>query len=127
MAGSKGRSAFSELVREEVQVTRKSTGAKNRPTQESFGQNGPIIGKTQFPRALLSLFRFAAYRIALPVREYILYRDAFGRESTYYYCPRCDGTLERDYQAYCDRCGQCLNWEHIAKAKRRPFEGRSSK
>ena len=26
-------------------------------------------------------------------------------------CPRCSCAMEREYQAYCDRCGQCLSWK----------------
>lgn len=32
-------------------------------------------------------------------------------------CPACRTTLERDYQAYCDRCGQKLSWKNYSKAK----------
>ena len=32
-------------------------------------------------------------------------------------CPSCQITLERDYQAYCDRCGQKLSWKNYSKAK----------
>lgn len=31
-------------------------------------------------------------------------------------CPRCAITLEREYQAYCDRCGQRLDWNRLHKA-----------
>lgn len=31
-------------------------------------------------------------------------------------CPKCTITLEREYQAYCDRCGQCLDWSCLQKA-----------
>ena len=31
-------------------------------------------------------------------------------------CPRCLLTMEREYQSYCDRCGQALNWKGYAKA-----------
>ncbi|MCD8087929.1 MAG: helix-turn-helix domain-containing protein [Oscillospiraceae bacterium] len=31
-------------------------------------------------------------------------------------CPRCAITLEREYQAYCDRCGQRLDWSCLHKA-----------
>ena len=31
-------------------------------------------------------------------------------------CPRCRITLEREYQAFCDRCGQCLSWKNFSKA-----------
>jgi len=32
-------------------------------------------------------------------------------------CPTCKITLEREYQHYCDRCGQCLSWRNFSKAK----------
>ena len=35
---------------------------------------------------------------------------------TYPICPACRITLEREYQSYCDRCGQCLNWNQFDKA-----------
>ena len=31
-------------------------------------------------------------------------------------CPRCRITLDRDYQAYCDRCGQALDWKQFKHA-----------
>ena len=31
-------------------------------------------------------------------------------------CPRCGITFEREYQAFCDRCGQCLDWRCFSKA-----------
>lgn len=43
-----------------------------------------------------------SYRIALPVKEY----NALG----YFLCPRCHAPFEREYQKYCDRCGQHLRW-----------------
>ena len=65
------------------------------------------------------IFRYAAYRFPLPITEYILYCDTFFQDSIYYYCPRCNITLERDYQAFCDRCGQKLDWRRIDKARHR--------
>lgn len=31
-------------------------------------------------------------------------------------CPACGVTLEREYQHYCDRCGQCLSWKYFSRA-----------
>ncbi len=31
----------------------------------------------------------------------------------FYICPRCRIPLERDYQTYCDRCGQRLDWRMV--------------
>lgn len=39
------------------------------------------------------------------------------RETSYFICPRCWRTLEREYVAYCDRCGQCLAWKNLTKVK----------
>ena len=47
-----------------------------------------------------------SYRIPLPVMHLRRYGD-----SVYSVCPRCCLTLEREYQIYCDRCGQRLGWE----------------
>ena len=38
------------------------------------------------------------------------------RSTSYYICPRCNITMEREFMAYCDRCGQCLNWKNYTKA-----------
>lgn len=42
------------------------------------------------------------YRVALPVQDHTAHGFAI--------CPRCRMPLDRDYQAYCDRCGQHLGW-----------------
>lgn len=54
-----------------------------------------------------------SYRTPMKVTEVLLFEngDAFS------VCPRCKITLEREYQRYCDRCGQHLNWDDIYKAK----------
>lgn len=52
------------------------------------------------------------YRYPMKVTE-ILYCS---QEMVFPICPRCNKTLERDYQCYCDRCGQCLNWKSYNKA-----------
>ncbi len=38
-----------------------------------------------------------------------------GSGGYYPVCPTCAMTMERFYQSYCDRCGQCLNWSYIAR------------
>jgi len=32
-------------------------------------------------------------------------------------CPQCGISLEREYQHFCDRCGQCLDWKGYKQAK----------
>lgn len=36
--------------------------------------------------------------------------------ASYPVCPKCECTLEREYQLFCDRCGQALNWKHFGRA-----------
>ena len=54
-----------------------------------------------------------SYRTPMKVTEVLLFEngDAFS------VCPRCKITLEREYQRYCDRCGQCLEWKGFGNAK----------
>lgn len=56
---------------------------------------------------LLSQF---SYRIAMPVREVLVYQSAWTGETGYYVCPRCHIALEREFVSFCDRCGQNLDW-----------------
>ena len=69
-----------------------------------------------FPWELL--FRLAEYRLPRPITEYRLNQSVLG-DQAFYYCPRCDITLDREFQACCDRCGQLLDWKDYRKAKRR--------
>ena len=52
-----------------------------------------------------------SYRIPMLVTHLRQYRI-----TAYYICPRCHITMEREFMAYCDRCGQCLNWKQYKKA-----------
>lgn len=49
----------------------------------------------------------ASYRFPREVTEKFLYKG----EYSYPICPRCKITLEREYQSFCDRCGQALSWK----------------
>ena len=52
------------------------------------------------------------YRIPQAVTKAQVYRCQ-GGEIGYPVCPRCGVTLEREYQRYCDRCGQKLDWSNF--------------
>ena len=52
-----------------------------------------------------------SYRTPLPVTEVFLYREKY----EYPICPRCKVSMEREYQFYCDRCGQALDWKKYGK------------
>lgn len=68
-------------------------------------------------RSLLETALFLlSYRTPMPMNA--LMEFPFGRgTTTYYICPRCSVTLEREYQSFCDRCGQHLDWHNCRNAK----------
>lgn len=55
------------------------------------------------------------YRRPVSVKKIYCYYGSSGLNS-FPICPTCDIPMEREYQNYCDRCGQCLNWSDFEKA-----------
>ena len=53
-----------------------------------------------------------SYRTKLPIKEKILYEN---QNSIYAVCPRCKGTVDRDYVKYCTICGQRISWANWGK------------
>lgn len=53
------------------------------------------------------------YRKPMPVRETVRY----GSGGSFPVCPRCGSAIEREYQNYCDRCGQRLQWTGFCNAR----------
>ncbi len=56
-----------------------------------------------------------SFREPMPVTQIRCYRCHHGITS-FSVCPRCGISMEREYQSYCDRCGQCLDWKNFSKA-----------
>lgn len=56
-----------------------------------------------------------AYRIPMEVSTIRVLGHGAGA-SCYPVCPKCERTLEREYQLFCDRCGQALSWTHFGSA-----------
>lgn len=57
-----------------------------------------------------------AYRVPMRVSNIRCLLDSCYGLTSYPVCPRCDFTLERDFQRYCDRCGQALDWDDYSQA-----------
>lgn len=53
-----------------------------------------------------------SFRLPMAVNEIHLHRNNYA----FPVCPRCHLTLDREYQAFCDRCGQALNWKYLKQA-----------
>ena len=57
-------------------------------------------------RVLYELLLSPTYRWPMQVKAVCSYK----RSAEFPQCPRCGITMEREYQLFCDRCGQRLNW-----------------
>ena len=57
------------------------------------------------------------YRTPMMVKDALVFRR-WPEDDIYYRCPRCQKLLNREFMAYCDSCGQCLDWSDYKKAKR---------
>lgn len=64
------------------------------------------------PRTNARLEEALQFRQALPVTEAALYRSG----DTFPICSRCSSPMEREYQRFCDRCGQRLGWKEYSRA-----------
>ena len=53
------------------------------------------------------------YRRPMQVQELARYKSG----GTFPVCPRCGSAMEREYQNYCDRCGQRLDWRGLHRAR----------
>lgn len=74
------------------------------------------MGTTEISWPQTQIQQQLAYRVPMKVTELMVFRYAF-RETGYYVCPRCRITMERELLAYCDRCGQKLDWRGYRRAK----------
>ena len=53
-----------------------------------------------------------SYRIAMPVTA-LRYFPRMG--TSFPVCPHCEMLLDREFQFFCDRCGQRLSWKGYPK------------
>lgn len=56
------------------------------------------------------------YRKSMRVNEIYCFSEE-NQHVAYPVCPRCRNTLEREYQHFCDRCGQALGWSGFLDAR----------
>lgn len=115
MKESGGNTSLLDSIRDDIASAQHLSRKEARKTEDSGIRDFEIPNWGVF--LITRIFRFAQYRLPLTVTEYILYHDTLGGESVYYVCPRCGITLDRDYQTFCDRCGQRLDWKGIDNAK----------
>lgn len=69
--------------------------------------------KPTLAHVILDLLLSPTYRLPKTVTAVRIYRD----ENIFSVCPRCDVCIEREYQGYCHRCGQYLDWSKLEEAE----------
>jgi predicted amidophosphoribosyltransferase len=53
----------------------------------------------------------------MQVKEIMVFETHYG-PTGFFICPRCKSNMEGSFTAYCDRCGQRLNWKDYRRAKK---------
>lgn len=69
--------------------------------------------KPTLAHVILDLLLSPTYRLPRTVTAVRIYRD----ENIFSICLRCDICIEREYQGYCHRCRQCLDWSKLEDAE----------
>ena len=62
-----------------------------------------------------ALWQELSFREPMPVTQIRCFRYPYG-VAGFPVCPQCGVTMEREYQSFCDRCGQRLEWKEFSKA-----------
>ena len=62
---------------------------------------------TQYNSSITPLIDEILYRVPRCVTDYTFF---LASHTSYARCPSCQTFLEREYQSFCDQCGQCLEW-----------------
>ena len=76
------------------------------------------VGFELTPNDLLipsAVWQEISFREPMPVTHIRWFRYSDGL-TAFPICPRCMTPIERDYQSYCDHCGQYLDWDNYSKA-----------
>lgn len=64
---------------------------------------------------LSSVLQEMAFREPMPVTHIRCFSCTYG-VTGFPLCPQCGITMEREYQSYCNRCGQQLDWKDFSDA-----------
>ena len=95
------------------------------------GKTAPTVNTLQkicvgFDRTPNELLGFStadeelSYHIAMQVMHYRQHLSFNYSYTIFPVCPRCHSNMEREYQAFCDRCGQKLGWDFFHYATLMP-------
>ena len=77
------------------------------------------IGLEHTPNELLGITTTdeeLAHRIAMQVVHYRKCPYFGGSFTTFPVCPRCKYNIDREYQPFCENCGQKMDWDNYAHA-----------
>ena len=66
-------------------------------------------------KELKSQLKCSAPAVSKQTPSLVVNAFVYANGDTYFQCPNCKVTMEREYQRYCDRCGQRLKWPALRK------------
>lgn len=66
-------------------------------------------------KELKSQLKCSASAVSKQTPSLVVNAFVYANGDTYFQCPNCKVTMEREYQRYCDRCGQRLKWPALRK------------
>ena len=73
------------------------------------------------PRRVIYELLFApTYRWPMRVTKAAVYQGGHERIIAFPRCPRCSTPMEREYQCFCECCGQRLDWRTFQNGKNLP-------
>lgn len=95
-------------------MSQNKRGTPQHKKNEVIAEKAILLGLELFGQnhVIRHILKSAQFQIPMLVSEIMVFRD-----TSFYVCPRCKITLEREYSRYCDRCGQRLNWKAHRQAR----------
>lgn len=79
--------------------------------EDDIEMNRPI--RPSRHRFIIDLLLSYTFRMPKPVTKVRVFSD----RNMYAVCPRCNISMEYEYQLYCNRCGQHLEWSKYDEAE----------
>lgn len=86
---------------------------ENNPDFDDSNFNDIVCPICPHQRFIIDLLLAHTFRTPKPVTKVRIYRD----RNMYAVCPRCNTSMEYEYQFYCNHCGQHLEWSRYDDAE----------
>lgn len=101
-----------------IRIDRHTTGRAREGKDYEHAGHGNLQTEASADLACLRAFPFSGLSVPEEILSELSYRwplavtqvRQYANGESFCVCPRCRASLDREYTAYCDRCGQKLSW-----------------